>query len=412
MRSGLAIGAPVTAGGQRFIGAIGNGGFESSAAEATGAVPWPEAGTFSHLTMTIKSNAISGAYTKNMRFRKNTANGNQIVSATLGTLGSVTDISNSDSVVLGDRVGYLIGAGSGVGGGTVTYTVAGVTYTSTTFPDLSVVMLGAGSGVAANYSAGSARLTPPWGSPRWNGVNNEGVLNIRGISPVVSSLTISNSSSTATASTTFTSHINGSNGTQSVVIPASTTGYFQDLTNSEYVKPNDMITIAADSPGTGAVGVRVAAMRYRDITGFQVAGGSDSAALGGVTVTPGSTFYVPIAGSQNSTGTSTTETEVAAPTNITGLRVRNLLVYASANTATATLTAVLRIGGADSSQILTIPAGATGAFEDLSNSDSVSSSALLSVSYALAGGAGSVSMYKTQTTWVQPSRVWSQGFTA
>lgn len=412
MRAGNTAGAPVTSGGQRFVGAFANCGLSNGAAEATGSPAWPENGTFSKLTMTIKSNAISaGTNTKNTRFRKNLANGTQIVTATLGTLGVVTDLSNTDSVVAGDRVGILIGASSGAGGGTVTYTAVGTTYESSSYPALSVVMLGAGADLAANYTAGEFRYGIPWGSNRWNGVG-PGSLSIRGISPIISSLTISASTSTVTAPITYASNINGSAGVQSVTIPATTTGYYQDLTNSEYVKPNDNVTITAFSTGTGATGIRVASMIYRDITGFQAAAGSDNAALGGIPITPGSTFYGTIAGSYTTTGTGTVESEVATHPNVTGLRARNFLVYISANTATATFTATLRIGSADSTQVLSVPAGSTGLFEDLSNSDAVGSTTAVAAKYELAGGSGSVSVYKVQTTWTQPSTVWSQGMAA
>lgn len=412
MRSGNTTGVNLTAGTARFLGGFGGAGMGNTAAEASGAIPWPEAGTFSKLTMTVLANAITGAYNKNTRFRKNAANGNQVVTATLGTLGVVTDNSNTDAVVAGDRVGQQIQAGSGTGPGNVTYTTQGCTYVSGSSPALCVAMLGSGADVSTNLNNGETRITPPWGSLRWYALPDPvQVLDIRGYSPVLSALTVSVSANSLTASTTVRSWINAAFGNQTLTVGTGATGFFQDLSNTDYVKSGDKVAIyATTNAGAGAATFRVAMMRYADITGFQTAAGNDNnVGAAGIAITSGSTFFATIAGTYN-TSTGTSETGVATPPNVSGLKAKNLQVYVSANTLVNPLVARFRKAGADGNQVVTIPAGSTGLFEDLSNVDSVGSTDAVAISYSVSSGAGSATVRKSAVTWVQPTPSRNKGY--
>lgn len=409
MRVGNTSGTSVTAAGNRFVGAFGGGGMGNTATEASGAIPWPENGTFSKLSMTVLGNNITGAYNKNTRFRKNLANGNQVVTATLGTLGVVTDNSNTDFVVTGDQVGAQVQPGSGSGGGGVTYTTIGCSYDSADFPTLCVNMLGAGADLATNLNFGEVRTTPPWGSLRWTGVPNDAnVLDIRGYSPIISSLTVSvltNGLSGGTPTTNLRSWISGALGNQSVSIAAGATGFFQDLTNTDYVKMPDKVAVYAENgANAGAIAIRVAAMRYRDITGFQVCAGNDNnAGAGGIAVAAGATVFTTLYGTYNNPSAAT-ESGLSTPPNVSLLTARNMQVYLSANTLTGGLTARFRRAGADGNQVIVVSAGQTGLFEDLSNTDSVGPTEACNYSFTGGAGTGTATVRKTTTTWTQPNR--------
>ena len=70
------------------------------------------AGTLSELYIHIEANSFSGTTT--FRLRKNTANGNQVVSIPTTTTGFLKDTTNTDSVAVNDLLSYsLVTTGTG-----------------------------------------------------------------------------------------------------------------------------------------------------------------------------------------------------------------------------------------------------------------------------------------------------------
>ena len=98
-----------------------SGGSAGSTTEAGYAFTVKQSGTFSNLECyVVAGNSNSG--TTHFKFRKNSADGNQVISISNNTTGYYEDTTNTDSVITTDTVTYKTDGG---GGGTMTYGMVG-----------------------------------------------------------------------------------------------------------------------------------------------------------------------------------------------------------------------------------------------------------------------------------------------
>lgn len=173
------------------------------------------------------------------------------------------------------------------------------------------------------------------------------------------------SANSATGNTVFRVRINGANGNSVITVGAGATGFFEDTTNTDTWADGDLICLYAD--------------RNAESTTVQAIGADAIASSGTVnkvgvygTVsfsTASATRYFPFVGDIADLNASEL-TRYSAPIDIT-CTAENLAVYISSNGRSTNTTYNLRINGADGNNTVTVGSGATGWFEDASNTDSL-----------------------------------------
>lgn len=166
------------------------------------------------------------------------------------------------------------------------------------------------------------------------------------------------------------------NGAQSVSIPASTTGTFQDTANSDSLSDGDLFASQIVTPNAGT-SITITIISYI----LQTA--SNNSPIIGCnpvkSISSGATYFQPIAGERGDAEARTQYTFRVAAT------LSNFRIVVGANTFTTNgSTARVRIGGQNGNQVISIPAGTTGALEDTTNTDAIAVGQL--VNYTLVAG--------------------------
>jgi hypothetical protein len=297
--------------------------------------------------------------------RKNNADTSQVATITASTTGTYTDLSNTVSATAGDKLSYKLVVGS---------TSGAFTAPSTT------VNLESASQSASFWSALTDASTSNGGATRYwnltgdlNVVTNENTA--QSYAPVAG--TVSNLRAYVTAAratdTTLKSRVSTADGAMSVTLTASTTGAFEDTTNSDTVAIGDLLC-AATVTGIGADTLTISnlSVLYTPSTAGASALGSGAASA---TLTSGATRYYPPLGNMQAL---TNEAQVQQITPYAGT-ASYMAVVASANLSTTTATMVLRKNGASTAVTFSIAGAATGSFADTTNSVSVSAADLLAI---------------------------------
>lgn len=190
-----------------------------------------------------------------------------------------------------------------------------------------------------------------------------------------------------TSPTTFRSRINGANGNQLITVPAGATGIFQDAVNSDALVSGDRFcTQIVVGAGTG---LYVTIVAYTLTTLINNTPILVSARPLTESFDPGiGTQYWPIAGrvSKHATEAFTQYRFRVACT------LSNFRVYAATNTGDGAVTFRIRINGAYGNQIITIPAGTPGEFEDAVNTDVIAPGDLVGIEGVQASGAGTIQL--------------------
>jgi hypothetical protein len=318
--------------------------------------------TLSKLRIRVTANSLSTAATT-IRFRKNNANGNQNVVISAGATGTFEDTTNSDSVVDTDLYDLSIVVAAG-GTGTITPFLIQMEYSKAA----GVTQVMAGVGVPTSATASTSYFASFSGSL----VNAVGVVEARKQVVVRAAATLANlqiyvDTNGRATDTLLRSRKNSANGNLLITISAGATGFFEDSSNSDSLVDGDTFNYSfVTGTGAGTIGWTLVA----------------------ATLTPTGTLRTPLlAASNNSAQTFSTATlfqpfsstvvgSIATEANgesefTYAATLSNMLLSVSANTHAGTKTIKLRKNGADGNQTFTITAGATGYFEDTTNSDSV-----------------------------------------
>lgn len=202
-------------------------------------------------------------------------------------------------------------------------------------------------------------------------------------------------SANATGDMTFTVRKNGVDTAMTVTVPSTTTGLFQDLTNTVSVSVGDLMSI----------GVTMTAGSSTSIPSITTLFTSDSG---------NSTQYLMTYEPGNFAFTATNRYfrpagDIAAAITSEAL-AQNIIqhdatleaigVYVSANTRTASTVFYNRINGADGNVSVSVASSATGLQFSSTNSDSVVSGDLINSRADIASGSGSISIRNVQYTSV------------
>lgn len=382
----------ITAGGTRYV-YLGNGpdAVSSNTTEAPVAIPYRTAGTFSKLGINVTTNDRTGAGT--FKLRKNTADGNQTMSITATTTGFFQDTSNSDTIAAGDTVDGSITSGTG----------------GTTF-----IANGWGALFAATTNTAS-RYVVSWGGAVLTDTQLIGIAGARSTSATEASQigrafvtgTVRHwaariASNSRDGTTTLASRVNAANGNGAVSITASSTGTFEDTSNSDTIAVTDEFCMRATLAGTsGTITMAWAALDFQttDVS-FQHA----AEASGNISF--GLTRYATVAGAP--AAWSATESAHQFPALLTAT-VSVLTTYVATNSVNGTSTLTLRKATADAALAVSITASTTGRFSDTTNTESVTNLDLLAVKLVTGGSSGSLALAQHSLHWGDASAGASSG---
>lgn len=354
-----------------------NGGLAGSTTESTRQHTMRVAGTFSNIYLILSANATTSAST--VRFRKNTANGNQNFTIGAGLTGEFEgDLVNTDIVASGDLVGLLVTNG---GGGDLTVTVVSILFAATSNTSVAFGANGLSNTVTDNSADDHFFSITARGGFDGNTTEAKAQqkINTAGtLKNATCSVSLNNRSST----TTLKIRINGSTKTIAMAIAGTTTGTFEDTTHSDAVAAGDLVCWTYTSGNDAGAQLNWNYM----VVQFETT--NDQFALGGfgegsnMTVSAGSTVYA----SFGSSGNSSTESSFRTEINL-ALNVSKLWIYVSSNATSSSSTVNLRINGVSSTNnTLTIGAGATGAFEAGGNTDTLAATDEVNIQVVNGGG--------------------------
>jgi len=185
-----------------------------------------------------------------------------------------------------------------------------------------------------------------------------------------------------TANRPFTLRNGGSNTALSATITASTTGIFQDNTNSVSIASGDLLSFLYDRSNSNSVTIRSMGMF---LVSPQPVNKASSAPflLGGTSITR----YYQVPGDGAAGTTEADRHKIVVPVDCV---ISNFYAYIPANPRTSTTTITLRKNSVDQSPVLTIPAATTGFVEDTTNTVSYTAGDNYSVKLVIGSGTGSI----------------------
>lgn len=192
-----------------------------------------------------------------------------------------------------------------------------------------------------------------------------------------------------TKSTTFNVRlrINGANGNNNIAVTSSTTGWFEDTSNTDSVVSGDFVNfLLDDNGGTGSINpfhIAIDAVGSLNYTRLL----SNVADTSGTSFSTASTTnYIRPLGVHTR---SATETDIDRCLIATAATAKNMFVYIATNARTTTTTWRFRINAADGNINIGVTSTATGWFEDTSNTDTLSAADNITYSFTTGTGTGS-----------------------
>lgn len=315
------------------------------------------AGTYSNLSVNIPTSTL--ASTISFRFRKNGANGNQVITVTGGASGYFTDASNTDSVVSGDKINYSAVGGAGSGGQSCTVDQLNTLFKSTT-NSVSKFHTGA-------YTITTASSTS-FGNIGQTGTPNTDELLSQATTKTIATLKnmcISVTSNTRSTNTTINTRINGVDGNLTLTIAGAATGFFEDSSNTDNIISGDLINYKhVTGTGSGTLSIRTCLLDF-ETTNNQT--NYSSGRTGASAIAINVVTWMPFA----SNGTNITLESIANIKSLTTFIASKFNCNIRLNSVTATTILVFRKNGINRNQTISVPASTTGYFEDAVNEDMV-----------------------------------------
>lgn len=311
-------------------------------------------GVLSNLFVNVTANATAASST--LISRQNGGNGAMSITINAASTGEFTDATNSDSVTAGDEMGLQLSVGSG---GTIT--LSGVV---TTFEANSntVIIWGQTPNAGTNITgAGTTYQTLAGSSSGGTEADVQTQVHSAG---TWRNLYVYISANGRSSTTTFRGRINGANGNQSIAVTASSTGVFEDTSNSDSISAGDELNYnAVAGSGSGTLTWYSLSSEYEttDNTYTSVSGRLDveiSSSLG--------TRYIFLGGRAE---VATTESLVAMDMTTDGI-ISKLWGWIRFNNSNNTHVFTVRNNAGDTAVTFSVAASTSGEFIDSSNSAS------------------------------------------
>lgn len=379
------IGGNITAtlsGGTNYFGFANVNAFTSTT-ETDVRCKYP-AGTASMLSVFIGS--VSGTPTMTARFRKNTANGNQVVTTGAGGTGWQQDSTHSDTTVDGDQVsGNLAPSGASVtfnGAASIQFVHAsdGVQLYQTN----ATVNLGSGS---------NGNESPFGGTMAFGGATAD----YRTQLPTAATLShliavVTNQVSAGTI--VFITKKAGAAGNQTVSFASGVNGDAEDTTHTDAVAANDQWSFSYSGITTNFTGARSIKVRSNNAgaVAADTVSGDESIALSS---TYTSYFMVPNGGAQDQKNATETLAQTKAPYALSNT---NLRLHLRSNTVNQAISLKARVNAATGNGVATLASGTNGWAVDNTHTDTLAAGDLASVMFSTTSNSGSYVLKATGWT--------------
>jgi len=209
-------------------------GLSTAATEAQRNIKVQTAGNFSDMHVKLSANAATGAST--FTLRRNAADTTLAVSAAASTSGDFTETTQTISIAAGDLLNYR-----SVSGGTGTFSAMFIqtAFSNTANTSAATAIMVEVSPVNLSTASATTHVTPVGQGPTGSSIGEHlAMLAIR-TGATARRLNVYTSANARTSSTTFRTRKNGENGNQSVTVPASTSGLFEDNVNTDTLTLGD-----------------------------------------------------------------------------------------------------------------------------------------------------------------------------
>jgi len=348
--------------------------------------------TFSNYWVSVGANTIAVATT--VRLRKNGANGNEAISIPASTTGKFEDTSNTDSISAGDLVDFAT-----VTGGSSGYTQIMHRVLSAADTPPQVLLSYSGYGTAYNSTryctiVGQGAYAAGEGDFKWRSRKSWTVSHLRVYVPT----------NTCNNSSTYRLRKNGANGNESVSVPASTTGAFEDNSNTDSIASGDQLNYQLATGGTsGSITTAVTQCQCAQPAGnFHPLITADE----GTTLYALQVRYVPVFGDiYNDTFTSESNAQCKSGSST---KLSNFFVRLISNSCDGASTFRTRKNGANGNLSVSVPASTYGEFEDTSDVDELVSDDLINYQQTAGGSSGQmmISYHATTSGFVLGSTVY------
>lgn len=323
----------------------------SATTESQAHVTMRTAGTFSGLFCNISTNNRG---TSTLRFRVNSANGNQVVTITASTTGQFEDTTNSDTVAAGDEVNNQIVTGSG--GSTFTLLTCAYVFSATsgTTKKMGTAVLGAVSTASTSFYCGLGGFVSTTSEAQ-----TQLKLKTSGTFANLFANIVTNGRSTTS---TLRFRKNTADGNQVISVTAGSTGLFEDTSNTDTVAVDDLVNLVIVlGTGTGNLLLHAFASELTATNTFHLVAGNNS----GIALLAAATDAYPAAGRLEATMAETNyRCDAQFPFTLS-----KLSCYVTANTIVEDSLLRCRVNGGNGNQVATVTGLTTGLFEDTTNSD-------------------------------------------
>lgn len=313
--------------------------------------------TLNRLYVRVTANTLTAATT--IRSRKNSANGNQIISVGAGATGVFQDVVNSDALVSGDLINTSVVT---VAGGTsIRITLIGyvlVSATKKTFIIASCFPIGDA------VTFGTTKYDSYMGVLAGNTTELNAQYTLRTPS-VLSNLSVQVTSNSLDAAANYRLRINAGNGNQVISVGAGLTGRFEDAVNTDNVAAGSLVNYSISGVGSTVGFINQMVMQVKSTSMGQQIGEANASAT--FTLNSAATRWWPLQGQITQPSTVEANSQIAAQAYLRG---KNLFVSIATNGMGGSTTFNTRKNGVNGNLSLSVPSVTTGVFEDTTNSES------------------------------------------
>ena len=193
-------------------------------------------GTLSRLSVVVTSNTRITNSTIGLDIGGSA--GNNIVTITAGVTGVFTDTTNSDTISDGTLACFY--ATNSTGGGTLAWQLINCTFENTTNNKNDVIA----TGNTTRAASATVHYLPIGGSNRFDVTTESQAAVTHGFAGTISRLRMNLSANTYTVAATVRLRKNTGDGNQVLTLTASTTGLFEDTTNTDTFISTDTINLS------------------------------------------------------------------------------------------------------------------------------------------------------------------------
>jgi len=363
----------VSAGVTNYL-VVGNCFVSTKTTEADSQWTINRSGTFCCMAIQISANATTSDST--MRFRVDTANGNQVITIGSGQTGNFIDPTNKDTVSAGAVLTYSVTAGDT---GSLTYRTLSCIFD----PGYNTAVMATFAGNSWDLTTANVTRHHGFGA---GGVNNGNSTESQAQSKINTACTLKNFAvrvlaNSRTSNVVFKTRVAGADGTLTQTYTSGQTGYKEDNSNSDAVTSGQLCNFATVT-SSGTAGITIAFIKV-DVESTNGQFPMFNTAINGLASTAGSDRFGSIGGQST---LYTTEAEGALYTG-GGFSFTNLWINITANSTNATNRIGLRKNSGDAVLFVEPGAGATGAFEDTSRKADIITTDKLATLYR-SGGTG------------------------